>query len=119
LWFGAQMAIDQPPVRKLSSDKRIGPRSGQSSPRRRPMDTLLKIINDVAHAGESRATTICDALGVFGRHLEMIIDRWDPGKRRYRTETFCYGSRSCSLCGPGPAPLRPVALEPAAAFNYP
>jgi hypothetical protein len=23
--------------------------------------------------------------------VEMINDRWNPGKRCYRTETFCYG----------------------------
>jgi hypothetical protein len=22
--------------------------------------------------------------------VEMIIDQWNPSKRRYRTETFCY-----------------------------
>ncbi len=27
--------------------------------------------------------------------VEMIIDQWNPSKRRYRTETFCYGPRSC------------------------
>ena len=35
--------------------------------------------------------------------VEMIIDHWNPSKRRYRTETFCYGPRSCSLYGSGPA----------------
>ena len=25
------------------------------------------------------------------------MDQWDPSKRRYRTETFCYGPRSCPL----------------------
>jgi hypothetical protein len=29
--------------------------------------------------------------------VEMIIDQWNPSKRRYRTETFCYGPRSCPL----------------------
>ena len=27
--------------------------------------------------------------------VEIIIDRWNPNRRRYRTETFCYGPRSC------------------------
>lgn len=35
--------------------------------------------------------------------VEMIIDQWNPGKRRYRTETFCYGPRSCPLYRSGPA----------------
>jgi hypothetical protein len=35
--------------------------------------------------------------------VEMIIDQWNPSKRRHRTETFCYGPRSCPLYEPGPA----------------
>ena len=35
--------------------------------------------------------------------VEMIIDQWNPSKRRYRTETFCYGPRSCPLYGSGAA----------------
>lgn len=35
--------------------------------------------------------------------VEMIIDQWNPSARRYRTETFCYGPRSCPLYRPGPA----------------
>jgi hypothetical protein len=27
----------------------------------------------------------------------MIIDQWNPSNRRYRTETFRYGPRSCPL----------------------
>jgi hypothetical protein len=34
--------------------------------------------------------------------VEMIIDHWNPGGRRYRTETFCYGPRSCPLYRSGP-----------------
>ena len=35
--------------------------------------------------------------------VEMIIDQWNPSRRRYRTETFCYGPRSCPLYQAGPA----------------
>jgi hypothetical protein len=35
--------------------------------------------------------------------VEMIIDQWNPSRRRYRTETFCYGPRSCPLYKAGPA----------------
>ena len=35
--------------------------------------------------------------------VETIIDQWNPSKRRYRTETFCYGPRSCPLYRSGPA----------------
>lgn len=34
--------------------------------------------------------------------VEMIIDQWNPGKKRYRNETFCYGPKSCSLYKAGP-----------------
>jgi hypothetical protein len=34
--------------------------------------------------------------------VEMIIDQWNPRKRRYRTETFCYGPRSCPFYQAGP-----------------
>jgi hypothetical protein len=42
---------------------------------------------------------------IWGCHMavEMIIDQWNPSKRRYRTETFCYGPRSCPLYRSGPA----------------
>lgn len=29
--------------------------------------------------------------------VEMIVDQWNPSKKRYRVETFCYGPRSCAL----------------------
>jgi hypothetical protein len=29
--------------------------------------------------------------------VEMIIDQWNPSKRRYRQETFCYGPLSCTF----------------------
>jgi len=34
--------------------------------------------------------------------VEMVIDQWNPDRRRYRTETFCYGPLSCSRYKPGP-----------------
>ena len=32
----------------------------------------------------------------------MIVDQWNPDRRRYRTETFCYGPLSCPLYKSGP-----------------
>jgi hypothetical protein len=42
---------------------------------------------------------------LWGRQMavEMIIDQWNPSKRRYRTEAFCYGPRSCPFYRSGPA----------------
>ena len=34
--------------------------------------------------------------------VEMIIDHWNPSKRRYRFETFCYGPKSCAFYRAGP-----------------
>jgi len=34
--------------------------------------------------------------------VEIIVDHWNPGRRRYRTETFCYGPLSCPVYKPGP-----------------
>ena len=34
--------------------------------------------------------------------VEIIVDHWNPSVRRYRTETFCYGSKSCHLYKSGP-----------------
>lgn len=34
--------------------------------------------------------------------VEMIIDHWNPSKKRYRFETFCYGPKSCKLYKAGP-----------------
>ena len=34
--------------------------------------------------------------------VEMIIDHWNPSKKKYRFETFCYGPKSCSFYRPGP-----------------
>lgn len=34
--------------------------------------------------------------------VEMIIDHWNPGKKKYRFETFCYGPKSCPWYKAGP-----------------
>ncbi len=34
--------------------------------------------------------------------VEMIVDHWNPSKKRYRFETFCYGPKNCSLYRAGP-----------------
>jgi hypothetical protein len=33
--------------------------------------------------------------------VDMIIDHWNPSKKQYRFETFCYGPKSCSFYRPG------------------
>jgi hypothetical protein len=34
--------------------------------------------------------------------VELIIDHWNPGNKKYRIETFCYGPKSCKLYKSGP-----------------
>jgi hypothetical protein len=34
--------------------------------------------------------------------VEMIIDQWNPSKKKFRQETFCYGPKSCYLYKAGP-----------------
>lgn len=34
--------------------------------------------------------------------VEMIIDQWNPEKKQYRRETFCYGPKSCPKYQAGP-----------------
>jgi len=29
--------------------------------------------------------------------VEIIVDHWNPSKKRYRFETFCYGPKNCPL----------------------
>jgi len=34
--------------------------------------------------------------------VEIIIDQWNPGKKKYRFETFCYGPLRCKFYKSGP-----------------
>ena len=34
--------------------------------------------------------------------VEIILDHWNPSKKRYRFETFCYGPKGCSFYRAGP-----------------
>lgn len=55
-------------------------------------------------AARTHASAACSSC-IWGAHMavELIIDHWNPGNRRYRTETFCYGPKSCRLYRPGPS----------------
>ncbi len=34
--------------------------------------------------------------------VEIIIDHWNPSKKQFRMETFCYGPKSCKFYQAGP-----------------
>ncbi len=65
----------------------------------------LEIYRERGHRRLSAQTyrTKCQTC-IWGCHMpvEMIIDQWKPQEKRYRTETFCYGPKSCSLYQAGP-----------------
>lgn len=52
-----------------------------------------------ARTYESKCTTC-----IWGCRMpvEIITDNWNPGKRKYRFETFCYGPLSCKFYKAGP-----------------
>ena len=54
-------------------------------------------------AARTYASAPCSSC-IWGAHMavEMILDHWNPDRRKYRTETFCYGPKSCRFYRPGP-----------------
>lgn len=34
--------------------------------------------------------------------VEIVVDHWNPERRKYRVETFCYGPLSCPEYRAGP-----------------
>ena len=48
------------------------------------------------------ATRCRDCIWGCRMAVEMIVDQWNPQQKRYRSETFCYGPKSCSLYKSGP-----------------
>ncbi len=53
---------------------------------------------------DARAYTAKCTTCIWGCRMpvEMIIDQWNPSKKRYRFETFCYGPKSCEVYRAGP-----------------
>ena len=39
--------------------------------------------------------------------VELIVDQWNPQVREHRTETFCYGPKSCPAYRAGPTRKAP------------
>ena len=48
-------------------------------------------------AARTYATSCTTCIWGCEMAVEMIIDQWNPSRRRYRRETFCYGPKSCPL----------------------
>jgi len=93
---------------KVSSLKAIRPGLAEETPPPpwRVVPSPLAVYRERGHRRLAARTyeekcTTC----IFGCHMavEMIVDQWNPTQRRYRTETFCYGPRSCPFYRSGPA----------------
>ena len=48
------------------------------------------------------STKCCSCIWGCQMAVEMIVDHWNPQHRRYRSETFCYGPKSCPFYKAGP-----------------
>ena len=54
-------------------------------------------------AARTYASAPCSSC-IWGAHMavEMIIDHWNPDRKKHRREAFCYGPKSCRFYRPGP-----------------
>jgi len=65
----------------------------------------LKVYRERGHrrlAARTFSTKCSTCLWGCEMAVEMIIDHWNPSKKRYRREAFCYGPKSCPLYRAGP-----------------
>jgi len=73
--------------------------------KRKQIDPLEKAIEAALSPGSfiSYNDTKCRTC-IWGCRMpvEMIIDHWNPSRKRHRFETFCYGPKSCSFYRAGP-----------------
>lgn len=91
-------------VAKLKVRER-GPEIAGESPPWHGVPPLLQVYRERGHRRlDARTYENKCATCIWGCRMpvEMIIDQWNPGNRRYRTETFCYGPLSCHLYRAGP-----------------
>jgi hypothetical protein len=82
-----------------------GPETASSAPPFRGVPPPLDVYRARGHrrlAAQTCEGACLSCLWGCEMAVEMIIDQWNPSKRRYRRETFCYGPKSCALYRPGP-----------------
>lgn len=84
---------------------RRGPEAGGEPPPHHGQPPPLEVYRERGHRRLAAATyrSRCSTC-LWGCEMpvEIIVDHWNPSKKRYRTETFCYGPKICSLYRPGP-----------------
>jgi len=94
-------------IYKVSKLKLIsrGETAAETTPPWHGVPPPLEVYRERGHRRLSAATyhsTCSSCLWGCAMPVEMIIDQWNPERRRYRTETFCYGPLSCRSYKPGP-----------------
>jgi len=82
-----------------------GPVSDADQPPWHGVPPTLEVCRERGHRRlDARTFTARCSTCMWGCNMsvEMIIDHWNPGRKRYRTETFCYGPLSCPEYRAGP-----------------
>ncbi|MGH0036207.1 MAG: hypothetical protein ACQGVK_14370 [Myxococcota bacterium] len=83
-----------------------GPSGSEAPPLWRGVPPPIEVYRERGHrrlAARTYASQACSSC-IWGAHMavELIVDHWNPGQKKYRTETFCYGPKSCRVYKPGP-----------------
>lgn len=77
----------------------------QAPPPWQGVPPVLEVYRGRGHRRLSARTYSAKCTGcVWGCRMavEMIVDHWNLQQKRYRTETFCYGPKSCAFYKAGP-----------------
>ncbi|NQT59231.1 MAG: hypothetical protein HQ557_09640 [Bacteroidetes bacterium] len=77
----------------------------QSSPPWRLIPPELEIYRERGHrrlSARTYTTTCYTCMWGCRMPVEIIIDQWNPDRRKYRFETFCYGPLNCKSYSSGP-----------------
>ncbi len=82
-----------------------GPDRGRDPPPYLGVPSDLEVYRERGHRRLSATTYRSRCLAcLWGCEMpvEIIVDHWNPSRKTYRTETFCYGPKSCPFYRPGP-----------------
>lgn len=82
-----------------------GPEPAASGPPFLGVPPALEVYRERGHrrlAARTYATKCSTCVWGCEMAVEMIVDHWNPSKKRYRRETFCYGPKICPFYAAGP-----------------
>ena len=77
----------------------------QTPPPWQTVPPVLEIYRERGHrrlAARTYETNCLTCIWGCRMPVEITIDHWNPGKKKYRFETFCYGPLNCKLYKAGP-----------------